>query len=127
MSEDTALPPPMEPIPQPRTTILKIAVVVMSVLLVAGFALVVVTIVKRVSNPDAAAAKALAAGRFGVSEVRIAPGETVKSFTMTEDRIAIHMAGNAGEQIILVNAKTGQELGRIHLRPVTDFASRERD
>ena len=122
MPEDTAQTAEMETIPQPRMTILKIVVVVMGILLLAGFALVAITIVKRAANPEAASAKALAAGQFGESEVRVAPGEAVKSFSMTEDRIAIHVVGSTGEQIILVSAKTGQEIGRIHLRAVTDFA-----
>lgn len=121
MAEDTEAAAPMEPIPHPRMTVLKIAVVVMGVLLVAGFALVAITIVKRASNPEAAAARA-SAGQFGVSDVRIAPGEAVKSFSMNESRIAVHVTGPGGDQIILVNPKTGQEIGRIHLRGTTDYA-----
>jgi hypothetical protein len=126
MSEDTAEPVQMEMIPQPRMLILKIALVVMSILLVAGFAVVAITIVKRASDPQAAAAaKALSSGHFGVSDVQVAPGEMIKSFSMNEDRIAIHIAGSGGEEIILVSPRTGQEIGRIHLRQVTDFASSE--
>jgi len=121
MAEDTDTSAPMEPIPQPRMTVLKIAVVIMGILLVAGFALVAITIVKRASNPEAAAARA-SAGQFGVSDVRIAPGEAVKSFSMNENRIAIHVAGAGGDQIILVHPRTGQEIGRIHLRSSTDYA-----
>jgi len=121
MAEDTDTTAPMEPIPQPRMIVLKIAVVVMGILLVAGFALVAFTIVKRASDPEATAARATP-GQFGITDVRIGPGEGVKSFSMNESRIAIHVTGAGGDQIILVHPRTGQEIGRIHLRSATDYA-----
>ncbi len=127
MPEDTAAPPPMEMPPPPKATALKAAVIVMGVLLVAGFVLVVATIVKRASDPTPAALSTGPGGRFGVSDIHVAPGEKVKSVVMSEDRIAIHLAierpGAAPEEeIVIVAVKTGAELGRIRLRPLNDFA-----
>lgn len=127
MPEDTAAPPPMEMPPPPRAAALKAAVIVMGVLLVAGFVLVVATIVKRASNPTPSVVSTGLSGRFGVSDIHVAPGEKVKSVVMSEDRIVIHTAiERAGaateEEIIVVAVKTGAELGRIRLRPLNDFA-----
>ena len=123
MSEDTAMPPPMHP----KTGILKAVVIAMGVLLVLGFVLVVVTIVKRASHPAPQAAQLGLGGRFGVSDIHVAPGEKVKSVTMTDDRIAIQTiidkpGSDSAEEIVIVSAKTGVELGRIRLRPLSDFA-----
>lgn len=126
MPEDTAAPPPME-MPPPKTAVLKAVVIVMGVLLVAGFVLVVATIVKRASDPAPSAVSTGPGGRFGVSDIHVAPGEKVKSVVMSEDRIAIHTAiekpgGTVEEEIIIVAVKTGGELGRVRLRPLNDFA-----
>lgn len=127
MPEDTAAPPPMEMPAAPNTRVLKIVVAVMGVMLVLGFALVVTTIVRRASHPETAASTAGLAGRFGVTDVHIEPGEKVRSVTMTDDKLAVHLGsdkpgGGGGEEIVIVSARTGVELGRIRLRPLSDFA-----
>jgi hypothetical protein len=122
MPEDTATQPPMEMAPPPNTRLLKVVVTVMGVLLVLGFAVVVATIVRRASHPQAASSTVGFGGRFGVSDVHVEPGEKVRSVTMTDERLAIHVGSDKGEEIIIVNAKTGVELGRIRLRPLTDLA-----
>lgn len=126
MPEDTATPPSMEIPSAPRTTILKAAVIIMGLLLVAGFGLVIATIVKRASNPQAITTPVGPGGRFGVSNIGINPGDRVSTLTMTDERLAIHIAGDKGEEIIVVNVKTGVELGRIHLHPITDLAANGR-
>lgn len=122
MPDDTATPPPMEMPPAPNARVLKVVVIAMGILLVLGFALVVTTIVKRASNPQAAQQTVGLAGRFGVSDVHVEPGEKVRSITMADERIAIHVGNDKGEEIVIVNARTGVELGRIRLRPLTDLA-----
>ncbi|HEX7775222.1 MAG TPA: hypothetical protein VF449_01695 [Parvibaculum sp.] len=133
MPEDTAtsspkeMGPPMEMAPPPNTRLLKVVVVTMGLLLVLGFAVVVATIVRRASHPEAASSAVGFGGRFGVSDVHVEPGQKVRSVTMTDERLAIHVGsdkagGNGGEEIIIVSAKTGVELGRIRLRPLTDLA-----
>jgi hypothetical protein len=123
MPEDTATPSPMEIPSAPRTTILKAAVIVMGVLLVAGFGLVIATIVMRASKPQVNASLVGPGGRFGVSNIGVNPGDRVRTLTMTDERLAIHMAGDKGEEIIIVNVKSGVELGRIRLHPLTDLAA----
>lgn len=122
MPEDTASSAEMEIPPAPRMLVLKIAVTVMGVLLVAGFGLVVATIVSRASNPQAATRVIGPGGQFGVSDIHIDKGDIVRSVNLNEDRMAIHIAGSQGEDIIIVNVKTGAELGRFQLRALTGLA-----
>jgi hypothetical protein len=128
MPDDTAAPPPMEMPPslngkEPRMIVLKVAVVIMGVLLVAGFALVIGTIVKRASSPAPVVSAVGPGGRFGVSEVHVAPGEKVRGVLMSEDRLAIHIGSDKSEEIVIVSPRTGAELGRIRLRPLVDLAA----
>lgn len=122
MPEDTVPPADMEIPPQPRMLVLKVAVAVMGVLLVAGFGLVVTTIVHRVSNPKAEVRVIGPGGQFGTTDVAIEKGDVVRSVNLNEDRMAIHVAGAQGEEIVIVNVKSGQELGRFRLRPLTGLA-----
>ncbi|HEY4343434.1 MAG TPA: hypothetical protein VGN05_03735 [Parvibaculum sp.] len=122
MPEDTVPPSEMEIPPAPRMVVLKVAVIVMGVLLLAGFGLVVATIVNRASHPSTAAVVG-PGGRFGVSEINVDPGDRVRTLTMNEDRMAIHIAGEKGEEIVIVNVKTGAELGRFRLLSLTGLAA----
>lgn len=97
--------------------------VTMGLVLLAGFIFVVATVIKRSNHPSDQVAGF--AGRFGVTDIHVAPGDTVKSVTMADDRIAIHVGSDKNQEIIIVSPKTGQEIGRIRLRPLSDLASRE--
>lgn len=124
MPEDTVQQPEMEMVPSLRTRrMLVTAIIVMAVVLVAGFTVVVTTLVKRASHPKASASLVGPGGRFGVSDINIAPGDRVRSLTMTDDRLAIHIAGEKGEEIVIVNVKTGVELGRFRLQSITGLAA----
>ncbi|MEQ8267381.1 MAG: DUF6476 family protein [Parvibaculum sp.] len=102
---------------------LKFVVGGMGLVLVLGFAVIVAVIIQRASSMGERVA-ALPAGHFGVARIAVAPGEKVQSVTLTEDRIALHVASASAEAVILVSAKTGEELGRILLTPLSDFAAR---
>lgn len=103
---------------------LKFVVGGMGAVLVLGFAVIVAVIIQRASGMGERVA-ARPAGEFGVSRVAVAPGERVRSVTMTDDRLAIHLGSDSAEAIVIVSVKTGEELGRILLTPVSGFASRE--
>tara|TARA_R110002110_G_C12970352_1_gene672505 strand:+ start:157 stop:540 length:384 start_codon:yes stop_codon:yes gene_type:complete len=124
MPEDTVPPADMEIPPAPRMLVLKIAVAVMGVLLVAGFGLVVATIVNRASNPSAVEARVIGpGGQFGINDVQITKGDVVRSVSLNEDRMSVLVSGVEGEEIIILNIKTGIELGRFRLRPLTGLAA----
>lgn len=97
--------------------------VTMGLVLVAGVIFVLVVVMKRASHPAEPAAGF--AGRFGVSDIHVAPGDTVKSVSLADDRIVIHLSGDSDEEIVVVSARTGQELGRIRLKPLRDLAARD--
>lgn len=101
--------------------LLKIGVVVMGVIFIAGFVLVVGTLIYRAVN--AGDKLAVTAAPFGVSNIHIDAGQSVKDVTLGDGRMAIHVNGAKGEAIILVDPKTGLELGRIQLRAMSDFAA----
>ena len=123
MSEDTVETSEMETPPAPRMLVLKVTVAVMGVLLVIGFGVVIATIVNRASNPQAAASRLVGpGGQFGVSDIQIEKDDVVRSVNLNEDRMAIHIAGARGEDIIIVNVKNGKELGRFQLRALTGLA-----
>lgn len=102
---------------------MKFVVAGLGAVMVLGLVAVVTIIIQRASTMDARLAS-LPAGYFGVSRIGIAPGETVRSVTMADGRIAIHVGSDNAEAILLVNGKTGEELGRILLTPMSGFAAR---
>lgn len=102
---------------------LKFVVAGMGAVLVLGFAVIVAVIIQRAGNMGERRA-ALPAGHFGVARIAVAPGERVQSVTMTDDRVAIHVGSDSAEAVVIVSVKTGEELGRIMLTPMSGFASR---
>tara|TARA_R110002110_G_scaffold103087_8_gene260756 strand:+ start:1049 stop:1357 length:309 start_codon:yes stop_codon:yes gene_type:complete len=101
---------------------LKFVVAGLGAVMVLGLVAVAVIIIQRASTMDARLAS-LPAGYFGASRIGIAPGETVRSVTMADGRLAIHIGSDNAETVLLVNAKTGEELGRILLTPISGFAA----
>lgn len=99
----------------------------MSGILVLTFMVVVAAFVWRLSGGGASDEPRQAthpAGYFGASPIAIAPGETVRSVTLGEGRMAIHVASDDAESVILVDVKSGSEVGRILLTPMSGFAAR---
>ena len=123
MPEDTAAPSDMETPPVPRLFAMKAVVIVMGLVLVAGFGFVVATLIARVTNLKSETQLVGPGGRFGITDVQIDKGDIVRSVNLTEDRMAVHMSGAQGEEIIIVNVKTGVELGRFRLRALTGLAA----
>lgn len=133
MPENTATPASVERPKPPLSNGVKAAImllVTMGLILVAGIIFVAVVVMKRASQPAAVEPRVGIGGRFGVSDIHVAPGESVKSLVMADDRIAIHtvttkQGAAAQEEIIIVSTRTGVELGRIRLRPLSDFAENQ--
>ena len=94
---------------------LKVLVAVMGVLLVAGFAVVVVTIVNRASRSPGAETAKLAS--FGTKTVTLPADSLVLEVHGAGDRIVLRLELKDGSEMLLVlNAATGTELGRINLQ-----------
>ena len=116
-----------EPLSEEKLRRLKFLVAGMSGFLVLTFMLVVAAFVWRLSGAEerGPARAALPAGYFGASRIAIAPGEKLRSVTMESGRIAIAIGSDHAEAVIIVDAKTGEELGRILLTPLSGFAAAE--
>jgi uncharacterized protein DUF6476 len=98
---------------------LKVLVVVMGVLLIAGFAVVVVTITGRMSQRGALPGPAVAAAHpapFGNTTVTLPADALVMEVQGAGDRILLRLDLRDGTEMLLVlDAVTGTELGRIKL------------
>jgi len=99
-----------------QVRLLKIAVIVMGLLLVGGFAFVLAAIVyqaSQISKESTASAPALG----GVeAELAIPSDATVTSFALDGDRLALHLQSSAGPEIVVIDLKTGKVLTRIKLK-----------
>jgi Family of unknown function (DUF6476) len=96
---------------------LKVLVVVMGVLLIAGFAVVVVTIMSRMTQKAAPAAPVAAhLAPFGNTTVSLPAESLVMEVQGAGDRILLRLDLKDGTEMLLVlDAATGTELGRIKL------------
>jgi len=97
---------------------LKVLVVALGVLLVAGFAVVVVTIMNRIgqrATPPAASAAAHLMP-FGSSGVTLPANSLVMEVQGAGDRILLRLdLADGTEMLLVLDAATGAELGRIKL------------
>ena len=90
-----------------QVRMLKIAVIVMGVLLVGGFAFVLAAIVYQASRPaqDGRVAGAQAVpGQGGVSiDLPVPAGAAVSAMSLDGNRLAVHLNGPAGPEIAVID------------------------
>ena len=100
-----------------QVRVLKIAVIVMGILLVGGFAFVLAAIVYQASKggQSAAGSGALPAGPAG--ELPIPKDATITSMSLDGDRLALHLQSSAGAEIVVIDVTTGKILARVKLKP----------
>ena len=94
---------------------LKILVVVMGIMLVVGFAALILVIAGRVSHrrPEAAANHPLA-----TTPIEIPRGARVEAMTTASDRLILDLVLPDGDrEILLIDLATGARLGTIEMRP----------
>lgn len=102
---------------------LKIAVIVMGVLLVGGFAFVLAAIVYQASHLGKGAAGDTAsqalAKRDVVPGVELAlpPDATVTSMELDGERLALHLNSSLGPEVVIVDVGSGKVLARIKINP----------
>lgn len=105
-----------EPFTPRQLRILKIAVVVMGIILVAGFATVIGRIAYLLANGGAGrlpAAHALAAK----AHLPLPAGAAVRSLALDGNRLAVHYDTPAGSGIAILDLITGEALTHIDLAP----------
>ena len=105
-----------------QVRVLKIAVIVMGVLLVAGFAFVLAAIVYQASRLGDKATPAVATVSPPVaealaSELAIPIGAEVTTLALDGDRLAVHLRSQAGAEIAVIDVRSGKVLARVKLKP----------
>lgn len=114
------------PFGRSRRVVLIGSVVSMAVILLVGFSIVVSTIIFRAQSRTATPPEALLAGQgFGIRELPIGRGDRLMGMELNGDRIALHIGNPQFEEVVLVDARTGRETGRIRLRAGNDFALKD--
>lgn len=100
---------------------LKIAVIVMGVLLVGGFAFVLAAIVYQASRP----AQGSAGGRATVSaeqgaqniDLPIPRDATVAGVSLDGNRLSVHLNRASGPEIAVIDLATGKVIAHVRLKP----------
>lgn len=102
-----------------QVRILKVAVIVMGVLLVGGFAFVLAAIVYQASRPaqDAGATGAqVVPGQGAVTiDLPVPAGAAVTAMSLDGSRLAVHLNGPAGPEIAIVDLATGKVVAHVRL------------
>jgi hypothetical protein len=98
---------------------LKIAVIVMGILLVGGFAFVMAAIVYQASRLGDKKVQASAPGQTSlpaeVSGLALPPGATIAAMALDGDRLALHLQTSTGQEIAVIDVTTGTVLSRIKI------------
>jgi hypothetical protein len=97
-----------------QVRLLKIAVILMGILLVGGFALVVATMVYQASRLGQEAAPALS----GVeTELAIPKDAEVTGLALDGDRLALHLRTAGSQELVVIDLNSGKVVARIRLKP----------
>ncbi len=98
-----------------QVRVLKVAVIVLGILLVGGFAFVLAAIVyqasKEVQSGAAAPTEAISA------ELHIPKDVEINTLALDGDRLALDLKSSAGSEIVVIELSTGKTLARIRLAP----------
>jgi hypothetical protein len=101
-----------------QVRVLKIAVIVMGLLLVCGFAFVLAAIVYQASGGGQSGRARAGASSQGIElELPIPKDATVTSLALDGDRLALHLNSHAGPEIAVIDLKTGKIVARVHMKP----------
>jgi hypothetical protein len=100
-----------------QVRVLKIAVIVMGLLLVGGFAFVLAAIVYQASKGGQD--KALSGATLGGVQAELAIGKdaSVGALALDGDRLALHLNSAVGPEIAVIDLSTGKIIARIKLKP----------
>jgi len=97
---------------------LKIAVIVMGILLVGGFAFVMAAIVyqaSRLGDKKVQASPGQTSLPAEVSGLALPPGATIAAMALDGDRLALHLHTSTGQEIAVIDVTTGTVLSRIKI------------
>ncbi len=92
---------------------LKIAVVVMGVLIVAGTAALIVAVVQRIGGPPAPSGGGLPRAIEAV--LQEPAGTRIAAIATMPDRLAVQLQGGGMDRVVLIDPRSGAVVGRISL------------
>ena len=95
---------------------LKAATVVMGVLILAGTAVLVATIVKRATAPAPAAGFVPSVASVAAT-LHEPPGTQIAGVAASGDALAITLRGGGPDRVVLIDPRTGEVRGRVALAP----------
>lgn len=97
---------------------LKVLVIVMGLLIVAGFIVVAAEIARRMSTPNAARPPASGAASGFSERIALPPGARVVSMSAVGDRLVVHVETQGGPAAAyVVDPRSGALLGTIEFPP----------
>ncbi|MGV1015104.1 MAG: hypothetical protein ACOYB4_09060 [Methyloceanibacter sp.] len=99
-----------------QVRLLKIAVIVMGILLVGGFAFVLAAIVYQASQISKSDTALIPATSGIAVELAIPSDATVTSLALDGGRLALHLQSSEGPEIVVIDLATGKVLTRIKLK-----------
>lgn len=104
-----------------QIAILKVAVLVMGVIFIVGFATLIGTIFyqsTQLAGSSTQKAKApVGSEPVSAFDVAIGADQTVESVTLDGNRIALHLNGPKGREIAVVDLVQGKVISRVRLKP----------
>ncbi len=104
-----------------QVRLLKIAVIVMGVLLVGGFAFVLAAIVYQASHPAQDVGPTNAASGQGEGsqsiDLPVPLGAAVAGFALDGNRLAVHVNGPSGPEIAIIDLGSGKIVAHVKLKP----------
>jgi hypothetical protein len=100
-----------------QVRLLKIVVISMGVMLITGFVLIIATIVYQAmyAKQDDRVNSAVATGAER-QHLSIESGAVVSDIILDGNRMAIHLNGHSGSEIVIISIKTGKVVRRIRLK-----------
>ncbi|MEG9862160.1 MAG: hypothetical protein V6Z81_06625 [Parvularculales bacterium] len=100
----------------PSTRVLKAVVIVLGLLLIAGFGLVATTIIYRLTVEPESATSVPPKGLWGVESIPLPPGGKVEDMILEGDRLVVRVATRGGgAEIIIMDIRRGHEIGRFSM------------
>jgi hypothetical protein len=118
---ETAEAPPGSTMTPSQIKKLKIAIAVMSVLLVAGFILLMVGIYLQTRKLDKPAQGGVAlappVGIYGTMTLPVRAGAEVTHVLTDQGRLILHLRQPGGSEIAIIDLSTGREIQRLRLAP----------
>ncbi|MEM8686960.1 MAG: hypothetical protein AAGF81_06510 [Pseudomonadota bacterium] len=101
---------------------LKMAIAIMSVLLVGGTVVVIGTIIYRAMTYESKSSSQITAQGagplqgFSKLDVEVERGTLVSQIEIDGDRMAVHVTKAAADEILIINIRSGELIGRVNLK-----------